>query len=266
MKVNIIDTTLNYSNEEFMNLDSYKRIEAVKFISGMGVSQLEIKFNLNDKDLRKEIIQITNLDLKSKISVYSRLDIENVRRSIDIGTDVIHISVPLYKNEDDKNRIKENIKRCINCCIEESECEVTVGIEDASRADINFIIELSKIVLYEGARRIRYCDGVGILYPKRILHQIKTIKEAVDMPIEISAKDEYGMGIVNSIGAIKAGAEYMVSSMFGKGRKIDNCNYFKFIKSVYESTENIIFTNKFKNMHELDECEIALKKVIGEAV
>lgn len=262
MKINIIDTTLSECNKEFMNLNAYEKIEVVKFISSMGAFQIEVKFNLLDQNLRKDIMDITNLDLKSKVSVYNRLNLEDIKNSINYGADVIHISVPICSSEDNKNIIKENVKRCVNYCIE-SNCEITMGLEDASRADINFIIELSKLGVYEGVKRIRYCDSVGILYPKRILHQIKTIKEIVDIPIEICAKDDFGMGIVNSIGAIKAGAEYVVSSMVSKTKESNNCNYFKLIKALYKAENNEVFLDKFKNIYELNKYENKFKELMN---
>jgi|GEM_PF-4414646 len=265
MKINIIDATLNEGNEGFMRLNLYEKIEVVKFISSMGISQIEIKFNLCDEDLKKEVMEIASLDIESKISIYSNLNIEKLKKSINCGTDVIHISIPMYKNENDKSIIKEEVKKCIDYCTK-SNCETTIGLEDASRADMDFIIELSKIAFYEGVKRIRYCDSVGILYPKRILHQIKTIKEVVDVPVEICANDDFGMGIVNSIGAIKAGAEYVVSSMLPVKVKMSNCNYFKFVKSLYESTENMFKLNKIKSSYELNDYEIKLKKLMNSVL
>lgn len=265
MKINIIDTTLNEGNKGIMRLNLYEKIKVVKFISSMGISQIEIKFDVCDEDLRKEVMEIASLDIESKISIYSKLNIEKLKKTINCGADIIHISIPIYKDENDKSIIKEEVKECINYCIKFN-CEATIGLEDASRADMDFIIELSKIAFSEGAKRIRYCDSVGILYPKRILHQIKTIKEAVDVPVEICANDDFGMGIVNSIGAIKAGAEYVVSSMLPVNVKMSNCNYFKFLKSVYESPESILKLDKIKSIHELNNYEIKLKELMNNAL
>lgn len=264
MKINIIDTTLNECNKKFMNLNSFEKIEVVKFISSMEVFQIEFRFNLYDENIRKEIIKITSLDLKNKLSVYSKLNIEDVKASIDCGASAIHISVPIYRSEEDKRIIEENVKRCINYCVE-SDCEATIGLEDASMANINFILQLSKTAFYEGVKRIRYCDSVGILYPKRILHQIKAIKQIVDVPIEISANDSFGMGVINSMGAIEAGAEYVVSSMMPVNKKIDNCNYFKFIKALYESKGNLVFPNKLKSIYELNKYENKLEQLMSKS-
>lgn len=264
MKINIIDTTLNECNEKFMNLNSFEKIEVIKFISSMEVFQIEIRFNLYDENLRKEITKITSLDLKNKVSVYSNLNIDNVKDYINCGATAIHISVPICRSEEDKKIIEENVKRCINYCVK-SNCEVTIGLEDASISNINFILELSKVAIYEGAKRIRYCDSVGILYPKRILHQIRTIKQIVDVPIEICANDSFGMGVINSMGAIEAGAEYVVSSMMSVNKKIDNCNYFKFIKALYESKKNTVSKNKLKNIYELNKYENKLEKLMSKS-
>lgn len=265
MKINIIDATLNEGNKGLMRLNLYEKIKVVKFISSMGISQIEIKFDVCDEDLRKEVMEIASLDIESKISIYSKLNIEKLKKTINCGADVIHISIPIYKDENDKSIIKEEVKKCIDYCTK-SNCEATIGLEDASRVDMDFIIELSKIAFGEGVKRIRYCDSVGILYPKRILHQIKTIKEAVDVPVEICANDDFGMGIVNSIGAIKAGAEYVVSSMLPVNIKMSNCNYFKFLKSIYESPESILKLDKIKSIYELNNYEIKLKALMNSAL
>ncbi|TRZ96484.1 homocitrate synthase [bacterium] len=81
---------------------------------------------------------------------------------------------------------------------------IGVNAEDASRTRIDYLIEFSQAAKKAGADRIRYCDTLGCDTPFTIYERIKSLVEAIKMPIEIHGHNDLGLVIANSIAGAKA--------------------------------------------------------------
>jgi homocitrate synthase NifV len=93
-----------------------------------------------------------------------------LKRRMECKPDIIHISVPVSyvmiysKLNKNKTWVMKNLAICVEYALEHG-YEVTVGFEDASRADITFMIILAQQLKQRGVSRIRFADTVGILSP-----------------------------------------------------------------------------------------------------
>ncbi|MCD2348934.1 beta/alpha barrel domain-containing protein [Clostridium guangxiense] len=266
MSIKVVDTTLRDGEQKAgIALGINEKVEIAKILDDMGIFQIEAGIAAMGGDEKESIKKIVKLGLKSKISSWNRMNIKDINESMDCAVDIIHISVPVSniqieeKLRKDKNWVLENIKECVQYAVGKG-YEVTVGLEDASRADINFLIEVCKLLYNSGIKRIRYADTVGILYPRRVFHQINKIREAVPIEIEIHAHNDFGMAIINSLGALKAGAKYVDCTITGIGERAGNCDFLEFAKTAYELLGEKIYLNKFS---ELKKKESIIKEIIG---
>jgi len=235
MSVHIVDTTLRDGEQKAgVALRVSEKIHIAKVLDSMGIYQIEAGTPAMGGDEKKSIKKIVDLNLKSKISAWNRMNINDVRHSMDCGVEIIHISVPssdiqiLKKLNKDRSWVIDNLKKCINFCIEK-DFKVTVGLEDASRADFEFLLQVMHVSLMEGACRIRYADTVGILYRQRIFNEITEIKKKLKAELEIHAHNDMGMAVANSVSAIMAGAEFVDCTIQGIGERAGNCDYMQFV-------------------------------------
>jgi homocitrate synthase NifV len=106
---------------------------------------------------------------------------------------------------------------------------VTVGFEDASRADVGFLITLAK-KLQEYKVTIRLSDTVGVMTPDRTKAMVEELLSQAMMNIEIHVHNDLGMAVANSLEAAKAGAKYIDCTLFGIGERSGNCNFHDFVK------------------------------------
>lgn len=237
MDVNIVDTTLR-DNEQVTGtaLRTHEKIQIAKLLDKMGVYQIEAGIPAIGTDEKKSISKISELNLRSKISVWNRMNLDDIKHSIDCKNTVIHISVPTSdiqitsKYKKDRTWVVENLKRCIHFAKEKGH-EITIGLEDASRADFKFLMQIIAVCYLENIQRVRYADTVGILYRQRIYEEISRIKSQLNIGVEINATNDLGMAVSNSLSAAKAGAEFVDCTMGEVSEKSGNCNYLKFIKS-----------------------------------
>ncbi|MBC2582420.1 homocitrate synthase [Clostridium sp. DJ247] len=259
MSIKIVDTTLRDGEQKAgVALSINDKVEIAKIISDMGIFQIEAGIAAMGGDEKKSLEKIVELNLNSKISSWNRMSTKDIQHSIDCGVDIVHISIPSsdiqIKSKLAKDRlwVIDNIKKSVSYA-KEKDCEVTVGLEDASRADMDFIIELCRIVSDLGVKRVRYADTVGILYPRNIFKQVTKIREQVPVEIEIHVHNDLGMAVANSVASISAGAEYIDCTIGGIGERAGNCNYTKFIE-VLEGFEQIKVSKEDRaNLYKLEE-------------
>lgn len=129
----------------------------------------------------------------------------------------------------------------------------TVGVnaEDASRTDMEFLIEFSQAAKDHGADRIRYCDTLGYDDPFTIYERIKTLAQEVKIPIELHCHNDLGMAEACSVGgakgAIDAGVDaYINVTINGMGERAGNADLVSTILALKKSSG-------FENKYVLDE-------------
>jgi len=147
---------------------------------------------------------------------------------------LIHISVPVSvaqiyeKLRKDKVWLKENMIACVEFAREKG-YQVSVGFEDASRAELEFMLELGTVLKRYEVCYLRFADTVGILTPASTQQKIKAMIEYTGLDIEFHAHNDLGMAVANSISAAKAGAKFIDTTIAGIGERTGNCDFTQFI-------------------------------------
>jgi homocitrate synthase NifV len=104
----------------------------------------------------------------------------------------------------------------------DKDLDVAVGGEDASRADVGFLIEVMAAAKAAGARRFRIADTLGVLDPFSAYALIRALREASDLELEIHAHDDLGLATANTLAAIRAGATHASVTVVGLGERAGN--------------------------------------------
>lgn len=265
MSIYVVDTTLRDGEQKAgIALGLKDKIEIAKILSHMEIYQIEAGIPAMGGTEKRSISEMVGLGLKSKISSWNRISIEDINHSIDCRVDIIHVSAPTSELQiksklgKDKTWVIENLKKCAYYSINKG-YETTIGLEDASRADIDFLTEICKEVYKLGIKRVRYADTVGILYPRKIYNDIKKIREKVPIDIEIHSHNDFGMAISNSVAAIEGGAKFVDCTISGIGERAGNCNYVNFFKVFNKLSNNKI---GFEDVDNLAKLERNIKDII----
>jgi len=95
-------------------------------------------------------------------------------------------------------------------------------MEDASRADVDFLIMMAEVAQQAGASRIRFADTVGIMEPFGVFETIKKLRAATDLEIEMHAHDDLGLATANTLAAAVAGATHLNTTVNGLGERAGN--------------------------------------------
>jgi homocitrate synthase NifV len=233
----IVDTTLRDGEQSpGIVLGTEDKVKIARYLDEIGVYEIEAGVPCLSKAEEEGICKIIEKAKNSKISVWSRMNIEDVRKSIACNPDIIHIGTPVSyiqiysKLKKNKVWVQKQILECV-AIAKSQEVDVTVGLEDASRSDIGFVLNLIKELRKEGVHMIRLADTVGVLTPNRTKEIVETIKANSDVEIEMHVHNDLGMAVANSIIGAKAGADYIDSTLFGIGERTGNCNFYDLIKA-----------------------------------
>ncbi|MDK2896137.1 MAG: citrate (Re)-synthase [Candidatus Atribacteria bacterium] len=107
--------------------------------------------------------------------------------------------------------------------------EIGVNAEDASRTEIEYLIEFALAAKEAGAERFRYCDTLGYDSPFTTYERIARIGEKVKMPLELHCHNDLGMAVANSISGAKAAVDvgcdvYINTTINGVGERAGNAD------------------------------------------
>lgn len=213
------------------------------YLDDMGIYQSEVGF----PTLKHEINYINgNLDL-AKVGAIKRLHLEgwcravadDVRLSFKNCPDLKHLNVSISTSEimiEGKFQGKKKWKNILGSAIEAVKTAKelgaeTVGLnaEDASRTEVERLIEFALAGKEAGADRLRYCDTLGADDPITIYERIRTIARETKFPIEMHCHNDLGMAEAVSVagaqGAIEEGVDtYINTTINGYGERCGNCD------------------------------------------
>jgi len=119
----IVDTTLRDGEQMAgVELGFNEKIEIAKIIASKDVYQIEAGTPAMGGDEKRSIEKLMSLGLKSKISAWNRMNINDINHSIDCRVDIIHISVPIsdiqikWKLGRDRIWVINEMKRSVILC------------------------------------------------------------------------------------------------------------------------------------------------------
>ena len=171
------------------------------------------------------------------ISLWCRMRQEDMEEACLLQPDIIHVGVPVSyvqiysKLNKNKVWVQREIKSCLDIANNYG-IQVTVGLEDATRADIGFILTLVRQLYSMGVKTVRVADTVGTLTPDRGFDIVKQIHSAMkELNIEIHEHNDLGMAVANSIVMAKAGGSMIDCTLLGIGERVGNCNLYDFVRA-----------------------------------
>lgn len=233
----IVDTTMRDGEQSAgIAMSKEQKILIAGLLDDAGVTQIEAGTPAVGSYEVDTLYEISGRRKNSKIAVWNRLNVNDIMRSFECTPDIIHISLPVSyaqiysKLNKNKSWIVRNLTMCVSMAMEKG-YEVTVGFEDASRADITFMISLSETLKGLGVSRVRFADTVGILTPGRTYQSVADLIRATGIEVEFHAHNDLGMAVANTLTASKAGASWLDTTILGIGERAGNCDFYSFIHS-----------------------------------
>ncbi len=229
-KVNIVDTTLRDGEQTAgVVFSNPEKIRIARYLDEMGVDQIEAGIPVMGGDEKKCIQEIVGMGLNASIMAWNRAVINDIKQSIECGVDAVAISISTsdihieYKLQTTREDVLRRMSDAVKFAKDQG-LYVSVNGEDASRSNMDFLVEFALTAKHCGADRLRFCDTVGILDPLTTFSKITTLINAVGIDIEMHTHNDFGLATANSLAGVYAGAKYVGVTVNGLGERAGNAS------------------------------------------
>jgi len=149
-----------------------------------------------------------------------------------IATSDIHMEHKLKKNRDE---VLEDAVQAVEHATKFCE-EVEFSAEDASRSDPQFLYQIFEAVINAGAQIINVPDTVGYAMPWEFGTLIRNIRKNVSnieqATLSVHCHNDLGVGVANSLMAIRNGAEQVECTINGIGERAGNASLEEIVMSI----------------------------------
>ncbi|MEI8102837.1 MAG: homocitrate synthase [Chlorobium sp.] len=223
----IIDTTLRDGEQApGVVFSAAEKIEIASLLADAGVDELEIGYPAISHDEQETIRTIVAQHLPVRLTSWSRAKWEDIEAAVACGTEAVHISFPLSAlylllMEKEYGWVEKQLQELVPKAKKYFSI-VSVGAQDATRAEPEMLKRFVVDAAASGADRVRIADTVGIATPISVLRLVESLKTVSPTALEFHAHNDLGMATANAFTALEAGCQAVSVSVTGIGERAGN--------------------------------------------
>lgn len=227
MQGKIIDTTLREGEQTpgvTFTFEQKKKI--TDSLAKIGVAEVEVGISSPQATCSKSIIDYCRTIHPSlRLSLWGRCREEDINYAAEICPDILSLSIPVSdihlqkKFNRDRHWARLNMVKGI-ALAKRYGMAVSIGFEDATRSDIDFLMEMAVLAEQSGVERIRLADTIGTASPGGIAELVSTIKNTLtSCQLGVHTHNDFGMATANAIAAFEHGAHWADGVVLGLGER-----------------------------------------------
>jgi isopropylmalate/homocitrate/citramalate synthase len=225
--IRILDSTLREGEQHpGISFTIKQRIQIAWMLDSFGVDQIEIS-PVVSPDHFEATKTIIRQGLRADIVAHTRAIKSDVNVAIDCGADWvatylgisdIHLAAKLkITREEAKIRALE-----VADYIKSHGLKARFTMEDASRTEPEFLVEMCREMNKRGIERISIPDTVGIMRPRGMYNLVKMIDDNIDTTrtsIDVHCHNDVGLALANALAGCEAGANQIHTTIDGFGER-----------------------------------------------
>ncbi|ALI36426.1 2-isopropylmalate synthase [Candidatus Nitrosocosmicus oleophilus] len=226
-KIRILDSTLREGEQHpGVSFSNKQRIQIAWMLDSFGVDQIEIS-PIVSPDHHEATKIIMKQGLRADIVAHVRAIKSDVDRALDcdtnwvatyMGISDIHLLAKLrISREEAKQRALEVVDH-----IKSHGLKSRFTMEDASRTDPEFLLEMCKEMNQRGIERISIPDTVGIMRPQGMYNLVKMVYDNIDSSktsLDVHCHNDVGLALSNALSGCDGGADQIHTTIDGLGER-----------------------------------------------
>jgi isopropylmalate/homocitrate/citramalate synthase len=225
--ITILDSTLREGEQHpGVSFSTKQRIQIAWMLDSFGVDQIEISPVISE-DHFVSTKTILKQGLRADILAHVRATKSDVDIAIGcgatwvatyMGISDIHLAAKLkITKEEAKIRALE-----VADYIKAHGLKARFTMEDASRTEPKFLIEMCKEMNMRGIERISIPDTVGIMRPRGMYNLVKMVYDNIDSSrssLDVHCHNDVGLALANGLAGCEAGANQIHTTIDGFGER-----------------------------------------------
>ena len=165
----------------------------------------------------------------ARVAAWCRLTAADVAAARRAGVRYANLSVSVSdrqiaaKYPGGRQEVLDRIARVVPLALDKG-LTVSVGCEDASRADEAFLQVVIDAIATAGGYRVRFADTLGVLDPPATEATFRRLRAATDLDLEFHGHNDLGLATANTLAALRGGATHASVCVLGLGERAGNAS------------------------------------------
>lgn len=220
-----------------MSFTPEKKLEIARQLDRLGVNVIEAGFPISSAGEKASVKDISALKLDCVVCGLARVVKADIDACIDADVGMVHTFVSTSDIQRELT-IKKSREEVIEMAVDAVEHIKRHGQSclfsamDATRTDMDYLLQVYKAVEDAGADAINVPDTVGVASPVIMRELIGEIYRSVKIPIAIHCHNDFGLAVANSLAAVEGGAKQVQVTMNGLGERAGNADMAQTVMSL----------------------------------
>jgi 2-isopropylmalate synthase len=277
--INIFDTTLRDGEQSpGVNLNQLEKLEIARQLERFGVDVMEAGFPASShgdfEAVRSIARTIKNVSVAGLArATKSDIDItwEALKEAVDPRLHVFIATSPIHMTYKLKKTPEEVMRQAVEMVSygKRKFSNVEWSAEDASRSDLDFLVQIIEKVIAAGATVINLPDTVGYTTPEEYGRMFRYVRENVPnidkVTLSAHCHDDLGMAIANSLAAIENGATQVEGTINGIGERAGNAALEELAVALTIRNDKYPFTTNL-HLKEIKRTSDLVRKLTGMTI
>jgi homocitrate synthase NifV len=205
-----------------------EKLEIAGALAAMGIPELEAGTPAIDEEERADLRALLDLRLPCRMTAWCRAAEQDLRHAESCGFRSVHVSFPVSPVLWSAFGKEEAwLWSSLPVLIGRARARfqyVSVGAQDASRAEAALVEKFVLAARDAGACRVRIADTVGIWNPLRTWRCFEELRAAAGdrLSLEFHGHNDLGMATANTVSAFEGGADAASLTVNGLGERAGN--------------------------------------------
>jgi 2-isopropylmalate synthase len=236
--IRVFDTTLRDGEQApGFSMSAQEKIRIARQLESLGVDVIEAGFPIASRGDLEGVHAVACEIRNCTVAALARAKRDDIDVVLDGLRDAVHPRVHIvlatsdlhlqYKlrmtREQALEAISTNVRYARQHC-----GEVEFSAEDASRTDIDFLCRAAKLAVEAGATIINLPDTVGYALPDEYEAMFRRVIDSLDgapgIILSAHGHNDLGLGVANSLAAIRGGARQLELTINGIGERAGNAS------------------------------------------
>jgi 2-isopropylmalate synthase len=234
--VRIFDTTLRDGEQApGIALTKAEKVEIAEQLARLSVDIIEAGFPVSSEgefDAVREIATSVRGPVIAALARVTPADIERAAQALKgaerwrihtfISTSQIHMQDMLRMT---RQQVIEGIREGVKLATSYTD-DVEFSAQDATRTEVDFLLECFRVAVQAGATTINVPDTVGYAMPHEFGELVRIVRESVPDHVVISTHchNDLGLAVANSLAGVVNGARQVEVAVNGIGERAGNCS------------------------------------------